>query len=122
MNTPSAHPPLRIAVLGAGDMGRRHVPGWHGLGPAVVSVTDLDSPRAGKRAEEFHVGKVLGTYQEAVTDPGADVVSICLPTAAHCPATVLAARHGKHVLTEKPLCRTFAEADEMEAAVRASGV
>jgi predicted dehydrogenase len=109
-------------VLGAGDMGRRHVRAWSALGHQVCSVTDVDQRRAHELAQEHGVARVHADYREAVADPEPEIVSISLPLALHAPATVAAARHGKHVVCEKPLCRTPAEADQMEAAVRDAGV
>ena len=114
--------PLKVAVLGAGDMGARHVRAWCALGHRVVSVTDVDATRARALAEQHGVPRVFDDYRGAVADPEPDIVSICLPLALHAPATILAADHGKHVITEKPLCRTLAEADAMETAVRRAGV
>jgi predicted dehydrogenase len=111
-----------VAVLGAGDTGGRHVRAWSALGHRVVSVTDLDADRAGELAARHGIARVYRDYREAVADPEPQIVSICLPLPLHAPATVAAAASGKHVITEKPLCRTFAEADHMEAAVRAAGV
>ena len=113
---------LEVAVLGAGDMGARHVRAWSALGHRVVSVSDIDADRARALAELHGIPRVYCDFQEAVSDPEPEIVSICLPLALHAPATIAAARHGKHVITEKPLCRTFAEADEMQAAVREAGV
>ena len=113
---------MKIAVLGAGDMGGRHVRAWSTLGHQVVSVTDIDTARTREMAELHGVPRVYCDYREALADPEPEIASICLPLALHAPATVLAARHGKHVITEKPLCRTLVEADEMEAAVRSAGV
>src|SRR5689334_10208554 len=53
---------------------------------------------------------------------GIDVISICLPPAPHLAAAEAAARAGVHVLMEKPIARTVAEADQMVAACRAAGV
>ncbi len=113
---------LKVAVLGAGDMGGRHVAAWTAAGHRVVSVTDADERRARELAGRHAVGKVYGDYPRALCDPEPEVVSVCLPLALHAPAVVLAAEQGKHVLTEKPLARTIAEAERMEAAVRGAGV
>ena len=113
---------LRVLVLGAGDMGGRHLEAWAALGHEVVAIADADPARATEAAERHGIDRVFGDYRKALQDPGADVVSICLPLSEHAPATILAAQNGKHVLTEKPLARTPAEAREMEAAVAAAGV
>ena len=103
-------------------MGGRHVRAWSTLGHAVVSVTDVDEARANEMAHTHGVPRVFRDYREAVLDPEAEIVSICLPLALHAGATIAAANAGKHVITEKPLCRTFAVAEAMESAVRQAGV
>jgi myo-inositol 2-dehydrogenase/D-chiro-inositol 1-dehydrogenase len=113
---------LKVAVLGAGDMGGRHVNAWTELGHEVVSITDMDQGRARELAARYSVPTVCDDYRRALADPEPDVVSICLPLAEHAPAAALAAEQGKHVFTEKPLCRTFAEAEVMESAIQRAGV
>jgi len=113
---------VKIAVLGAGDTGGRHVQAWSALGHDVVSVCDTDLARAEQLAELHGVPHVFGDYREALADPEPEIVSVCLPLAFHAPATITAAKHGKHVITEKPLCQTFVEAAHIESAVRAAGV
>lgn len=113
---------LRVAVLGAGDMAGHHLRAWQALGHEVVSVTDLDAPRAQELARREGVQRVYRDYRDAVAEEGVDVVSVCLPLALHAPATIAAARHGKHVFCEKPLARNMTEADRMEAAVSDAGV
>lgn len=113
--------PLRLAVLGAGDMGAQHAAAWHALGHRLVVVADADAERAARLACEHGFERMTVDYREAATAADVDVVVIALPRHLHAPATILAAEHEKHVLTEKPLCRSFAEADAMEAAVRRAG-
>lgn len=113
---------FKIAVIGAGDMGSRHVNAWQAAGHDVVSVTDVDAARAGALATRFSIPRVCAEYQHAIAGPAVDIVDICLPLPFHAPVTICAAEHGKHVLTEKPLARSFAEANEMETAVRRAGV
>lgn len=113
--------PLRVALLGAGDMGGRHAAAWRALGHRLVVVADAEAERAARLAGEHGFERTTGDYREAATAADVDVVVIALPLRLHAPATILAAQHGKHVLTEKPLCRSFAEADAMENAVRRAG-
>jgi myo-inositol 2-dehydrogenase/D-chiro-inositol 1-dehydrogenase len=111
-----------VAVIGTGDMGNRHIAAWQALGHRVVSVTDVDTTRAHEAANRFGVETVFADYADAVADARVEIVSICLPLAFHAPVTIAAAQHGKHVLCEKPLARSFAEVEAMEAAVREAGV
>jgi predicted dehydrogenase len=113
---------VKIAVLGAGYTGERHARAWSALGHDVVSVCDIDMARAEQLSETHGITRVYADYREAVKDPEPEIVSVCLPLVFHAPATIAAAECGKHVITEKPLCRTFAEAAQMEDAVRGAGV
>jgi myo-inositol 2-dehydrogenase/D-chiro-inositol 1-dehydrogenase len=111
-----------VAVIGAGDMGAQHVKGWKLAGHNVLSITDLDTPRAEELAQKNDVKHVFKDYKEAITQPGVEIISICLPLALHAPITIFAAEHGKHVFSEKPLARNFQEVAAMEEAVRKAGV
>jgi predicted dehydrogenase len=111
-----------IAVIGAGDMGGKHAEGWHMAGHDVVSMTDVDTARAQELATTCGVEAIHQDFEQAVDDVNVDIVSICLPLAFHAPVTISAARHGKHILCEKPLARPSREAAAMEAAVNAAGV
>jgi len=113
---------MKVAILGAGDTGGRHARAWTTLGHEVVSITDIDTSRAEDIAEQYGIGRVCRDFREAVADPEPHIVSICLPLAFHAPATIAAANSAKHVITEKPLCRTFAEADAMQDAVQRNPV
>ncbi len=113
---------LKVAVVGAGDMGTRHVVGWQAAGHVVVSVTDVDVGRAKALAGAHDVAAVHDDYRAALADPCVEVVSICTPLVSHRPVVVEGARRGKHVFTEKPLASTPADADAMETAVADAGV
>ena len=64
----------------------------------------------------------LESADEIIADPSIDAVWICTPTAMHRQICIAAARAGKHIFCEKPLAMTAAEAAEMAAAIKASGV
>lgn len=65
---------------------------------------------------------VYGDYLEMLSGADIDAVDICLPHHLHAPAVLAAARHGKHILCEKPLCLSLEEADRITTAVEAAGV
>jgi predicted dehydrogenase len=95
----------RIAVVGTGRMGRRHLSAWAALAPraAVVAVVD--------RSSFASLPRVL---------PGCDVLDVCLPTPLHADVTVAALTAGRSVLVEKPIALTLGDADRMLAAAATS--
>ncbi|TBL73266.1 Gfo/Idh/MocA family protein [Paenibacillus thalictri] len=111
-----------VAVIGAGDMGARHVKGWIEAGHHVMILVDMDEQRLRKVAEENNVPYTATDYKEAVSRPEVDIVSICLPLAFHMPVTLYAAGQGKHIFCEKPLASSLEQAQQMEEAVHNAGV
>jgi len=110
---------LRTAVIGAGHLGRHHVR-LHAADPRARLVAVVDSDPA--RAREF-----AGPHGAlALTDPAGlagqvDAVSVAVPTIAHESVARPLLEAGIHVLVEKPIARSVAEADGLIAAAAASG-
>ena len=105
--------PTRVAVIGVGYLGRIHAQKYAHL-PEVelVAVVDADRATATRVAAEMNV--------EASTDYAqvlklVDAVSIAVPTSLHYQAGCTALRQGVHVLMEKPIATTVAEARELVA-------
>ncbi|WP_165972071.1 Gfo/Idh/MocA family protein [Paenibacillus piri] len=113
---------FKIAVIGAGDMGRNHVRSWIAAGHHVVTLCDVDEERSIALAHEFNVPNFVKDYKEAINDPQIEIVSICLPLVFHAPVTIYAAQQGKHVFCEKPLASSAQAAMDMQAAVEKAGV
>jgi predicted dehydrogenase len=111
-------------MIGCGDIARTHVNGWLTLGNKAVITAVSDVVEASAQALARRVGEatVYTDYLKLVADPEVQAVDICLPHHLHKDAIVAAARAGKHVICEKPLCLTLAEAEEIGAAVKAAGV
>jgi predicted dehydrogenase len=111
--------PLRAAVIGAGYLGRFHAQKWAALpGCRLVAVAD---PAAATRAA---VGAELGV--EAVADwrellGRVDAVSIATPTPLHHPIASACLDAGLHVLVEKPITTTVAEAEDLIRVAAARG-
>ena len=114
---PTRSGPLRIGVIGAGHFGRYHALKLAAGGRAVLSgVHDHNSDRAKAVAWEAGV-PVLGF--EALL-AASDAVVVAAPAAAHYELAAAALRAGRHVLVEKPIAATLAEADAL-AALAAEG-
>jgi len=95
-------------------MGRVHAEGIRRLGNvevAGIAARTLDQAR--RFADELSIERATGDYRELLSDPEIDAVHICTPNALHFPMATAALEAGKHVLCEKPLATSVAEAREM---------
>ena len=90
--------------------------------PVLTMLADRDEPTAKAAAERFAIPRWTGDWHKLVTDPDIDVVDITSPNNLHHEMALAAIRAGKHVYCEKPLAVTVAEAAEMTAAARQTGV
>ena len=112
-------PPLRVATIGIGHLGRHHARLLASLPDAsFVAAVDLQVDRA--RAA------VAGTTAEALTDfrellGRVDAVTVAVPTVDHVRIAAPFLERGVHVLVEKPMAASLAEADALLAAARSTG-
>jgi predicted dehydrogenase len=88
----------------------------------LVAIGSRDEVRARAFATRHGIERVHGSYEALLADPGIDAVYIPLPNHLHAEWTMAAARAGKHVLCEKPLAMTSAEAETMIEVCEAEGV
>ena len=105
----------RVAVIGAGSIAKySHVPGFKRLSNCeVVALCDVNETRARELAAETGV---LGVYSDAermLAEQQPEIVVVATPNAFHKPMSMAALRAGAHVLCEKPLALTYADALEM---------
>ena len=116
---------LRWGVLSTADIARRKViPGIAARPPAATSWRSprATAPSARAVAAELGIPTAHGSYEALLADPDVDAVYIPLPNHLHAEWTIAAARAGKHVLCEKPLALTAAEAERMVDACARAGV
>ena len=115
---------LRLAIVGCGWAGSRHVEAIRELGGKVdvACLVDNDDAFVKEKADEFGIEKVYTNFGEMLKDGDVDAVDICTPHHLHCNQAVVAAEAGKHVLVEKPMARTVKEANRMMAAAEKHGV
>ena len=115
--------PLRIGILGAANIARYLINGARGSPKVRVdAIASRNEDRGKAFAAEMGVPRVVATYQALLADPAIDAVYNPLPNNLHAEWTIRAADAGKHVLCEKPLAATAAEARAMFDAARRNGV
>ncbi len=91
-------------------------------GSELVGVVSRDETRAREFAERHGVPRALTSYEELLADPDVDIVYIATPNALHADPTVTAAKAGKHILCDKPLATSVADARRAAEAAEAAGV
>ena len=115
---------VRVGVVGCGGIFRgAHVPylEWRRERVRVTAVTDLRRANAKQEAERFDAA-VCKDWRALLKRKDVDAVIVATHPRPHCEVAVAAARAGKHVLLEKPMCKSVAEADRMIAAAEKAGV
>lgn len=114
--------PLRAAVIGLG-VGEQHVLGYRRIpGVEVVAVCDRDEDRLTEVADRLDVAERYLDAAKITEHPDVDVVSICSWDDSHAALAISAFRHGKHVMVEKPVALSRAEAAKVVAAQQESGL
>ena len=123
----ASSPKVRLAIIGAGGISHQHALGVLEHPDLVECVALCDVSDDNLRARNEQLGGGCRLYHDwntllAELGDGIDAVDICLPHHLHAAAITDAARAGKDVLCEKPLCTTLAEADRLVAVVRETGI
>lgn len=115
--------PLRIGILGAANIARQFT---SGVAPskrvAVTAVASRDPAKAEKFAHECGIERALGSYEALLADPQIDAIYNPLPNTLHAEWSIRAMEAGKHVLCEKPLATSAADARSMFAAAQRHNV
>ncbi len=114
---------LGFAILGAGMVAEYHLNAIQecaDLGARLVGVGHYNPARYEDISQRF--GAPASSYDELLANPAVDAVCICTPSGYHAQQAIAAASSGKHVLVEKPMALSLADADAMIAACRDSGV
>jgi predicted dehydrogenase len=105
--------PLRVALVGCGLISLYHLRAWKAAGAEIVALCDTDIDKAKARAEEFGVLRVHAEAGEMFAQGGFDAVDIAASVGAHAPVARISADHGVHIMCQKPLTETVAEAEAL---------
>lgn len=117
---------LNVAMIGGGFMGKAHAMAYAAMpmffwpAPAIPVrkvVVDVTEDMANDARDRFGFDEASSDWRSVIARPDIDAVDICTPNDAHAEIAIAAAKAGKHIICEKPLARTAAEARTMLHAV-----
>jgi len=113
---------MRIALLGTGWIMDFHArAALEHPGAELVAAANWREPSLRRLAERYGIARTTTDWRALATDPAVDAVVIGTPNALHAAQAIAFLEAGKHVLVEKPMAPTVAEADAMVAAARGAG-
>jgi predicted dehydrogenase len=116
-------PTLRWGILAPGDIAKDFVTAMHRhTDQLAVAVAGRSADRAVAFAERHGIPRAYGNHQSLLDDSEVDIVYVASPHSEHKRLALMAIAAGKHVLVEKPIAVTAAEACEIRDAARAAGV
>ena len=115
----------RIGIVGCGEVTQiLHLPSLRELEThfEIRALCDIDADVLARLGAEWPGARRHANHRDLVRDPDVDIVLVANPHVFHAEAAIAAMEAGKHVLIEKPMCLTLAEADALLAAERRAGV
>ncbi len=113
---------LKAAVVGVGNMGRHHARIYSELPDVeLVAICDLNKERGNEYSKKFNCN-YYEDYHDLLNNKQIDLVSIAVPTVHHKKIALDFLNKGIHVLVEKPICNTIADARELIAAAKKNNV
>jgi predicted dehydrogenase len=115
----------RIAIIGCGGIANgKHMPSLNKLkNVEMVAFCDIVSEKAREAAEKYGKDEahVYEDYRDVLKDESIDIVHVCTPNDSHAVITIAALEAGKHVMSEKPMAKTAADARRMVEAAKRTG-
>lgn len=114
---------LRTGIIGMGYIGESHIDAVRRIGLCrLAAVADTNAPLARVKADLYGVDRCYNSVDEMLTDPDIDVIHNCTPNNLHTEINRRIIAAGKHLFSEKPLAKTYAEAAELVEFAKNSGV
>ena len=112
-----------MGIVGAGFVGPHHIDAVRRLGYVdIVAVAGSSQASADKKAEAVGARRAYGSYEALLKDADVQVVHNATPNYLHYPINAAAIAHGKHVVSDKPLAMTAAEAKKLLDAANKAGI
>lgn len=119
----TTNPITRFGVIGTGRITRRLVADLQSTnGVEVTAIASRTGDRAKWYADQYGIAAAVTGYENLVARDDVDAVYIALPPSMHADWSIAAAKHGKHVLCEKPLATSTAEAELIDRACQQNKV
>ncbi len=116
---------LKVGIIGCGGIANaKHMPALAKLDTVeMVAFCDVVESRAKEAAQKYRIAgaKVYTDYKLLLADKSIDVVHVCTPNKSHADISVDALEAGKHVMCEKPMAKTAADARRMVEAAKRTG-
>src|SRR5690554_4047691 len=117
---------VRVAIVGCGGIANgKHMPSLSKLSNVkMVAFCDLVVDRAQEAAKQYGTedARVYEDYRELLEDDSIEVVHVCTPNRSHADISIAAMEAGKHVMCEKPMAKTAADARRMVEAAGRTGM
>ena len=105
---------IRTAIIGLGYIGESHIEAVHRIGMCeLYGVFDANYELAKAKAELYNIPKCYKSIDELLADPEIDAVHNCTPNSLHHELNCKIIKAGKNLFSEKPLCTTYEEAEEL---------
>ena len=113
---------IKVALAGAGAFGIKHLDGIKNIPDVeVVSLVSRNYEQTKEVADKYGIGHVATDLAESLAMPEVDAVILCTPTQMHAAQTLACLKAGKHVQVEIPMADSWADAEAVVAAQKASG-
>lgn len=114
---------IGMGIVGAGFVGPHHIDAVRRLGYVdVIGVAGSSQASAEKKAEALGARRAYGSYEALLNDPDIQVVHNATPNYLHYPVNAAAIARGKHVISDKPLAMTAAEAKQLRDQATKAGI
>ncbi len=114
---------IGMGIVGAGFVGPHHITAVRRLGFVdVLAIAEMDEQLAKSKAELLGIPRAYGSYEALLNDPDVHVVHNATPNFLHYPVNAAAIAKGKHIISDKPLALTAAEARKLLEQATKAGV